>query len=1030
LLEPYAVRGWNAWVSVGGLDASVSTGRGKRADVVGLPALFLDLDYRTGTHAIGDLNPTEDEAAVWIAAAPPATVTIHTAGGRHLYWVLDELLDWNSTEGADLLNRHKAFWMGLAAADSLSVDAAVLADPARVLRVAGTRNGNQGGLPVVLESSDGPTYSAAQLLGLYPQVEPPAKHARVDRAPRTVRAANEAGVVGEARVGDRFSLAVPVSLLAVEVFGADIDSNRGLTFPRDDGSLAPDSNARIFAQTVDAPEKMTIFGERVLRAFGNPDSHSWTAFDLAAHSINGGYTAAVRLLLGAEENGTWPVDVFDIIIANLAPSIADAFGVQVTDPRPQPVSIPIPQVQTVTTLIAPFDPYYDDDNDDNDDVGTLASVIRTGELAQLAAQPQTIATAIANRTAAVIPLEDGLTAHIWNGRRHGIYKKTKILVEGKWVEGEDQRITSWVAFKSLQVEQKSVDSKGIEVEVDVPKISVTIATKDGRIKTRAGFTVEQAHNPEFVMNAMNVGQMLPTSATESKQVRNTLAALGDVGSGGGTATISEYGTLGWLNATDGSGFVYLAPAASVDANGPTDRYTVGAPPKSDEGSQTEAQIAYGWPDIPQDATGIRKAAASVPAFLAITPDHHAGFALLGLMFAAPLALSGRGTVFLAALPGTGKTKLIGCAQAFLNGDSFGSEFTGGGIGTATFKGSLVATIWARHGVAIWDDSRVPKDDPTKAATMRSIVSGVLQNAYGGSDSGRKSNQSGGQGAVRSSDASAIMSGEALPEEEGILSRAISVEIGQGDIHLLPVGESPLDIFRADHSAGARAIYGAYIQWLAARLNKLGSLKAFRDDNARVRLSLTPAGGRSGDAASLLAVGWAMFTDFATEAGFADLLPSPNDVTRIVADLAGSNTELVKDSNPAQSVIRVARDMVAQGTGHFDLHDGSVPIRSQARTLGWVKGRSYDGTAAYEPTRFSVGVLTQDARWVVLRNNAVTEIKKRSGMASLPLAQVNAGFASIVMEGSTPGGRSPRELGLERVRGYVLPAEMFDLGSET
>ncbi|MEA9980096.1 hypothetical protein, partial [Pseudomonas sp. RTS4] len=50
----------------------------------------------------------------------------------------------------------------------------------------------------------------------------------------------------------------------------------------------------------------------------------------------------------------------------------------------------------------------------------------------------------------------------------------------------------------------------------------------------------------------------------------------------------------------------------------------------------------------------------------------------------------------------------------------------------------------------------------------------------------------------------------------------------------------------------------------------------------------------------------------------------------------------------------------------------------------------------------------------------------TAVAAVPMGQVDGGFASVVVAGTEPGGKSPVPLGLNRKRGYVVAADLLDL----
>jgi len=1037
VLATAASKGDNVWVGVGGLQPGYGPGRGKKADVVALPALFVDIDFISGSHSAGDRNPTKDQAQRWIDAAPPATVKVFTGGGVHLYFVLDDLLDPHTPDGAALLEAHKNFWMQLAAEDVLNIDAGVLADAARILRPAGTWNSNQG-RRTRLEFADGPRYSTTELLTRYPEASTPEpRRTKTQGSGPLLAAAGSAPGTSE-RVGDRFALTVPVSVFAEAVFGAEERPQNGLTFPGPDGDLGPLDSARIYRATNGEPERLTIFDTAIQSVFGlDGQNHSWSSFDLLAHAFGGptGYRRAARLVADGERGGTWPLPFFTSLAAVLAPDVLRAFGVK---PAPQTVSLapaPVTPIAAVTgpqaVVLAPMGPRAGDATEAADEAALLDLLgpASTSTPVAAAEAPLTIARAVADRVPARFELEDGLRAYIWDDTspgeiRHGIYKTVRFQLPDLSHGERLERISSWVAFKSRKTEQLTVDTQGRKVIAAEAKVTVTLARSDGRVRTQAGFTTAEAHSAKTVVDRLDVGVSLPISTVAREQVGN---ALRELGTDGGTDVVEAYGTLGWLK-PDTGGWTYLAPAGSVNAQGTVPGFTVGSPPRSEEDSLLEAQLAYGFPDLPSDATAIRTAASAIPAFLAITPTSHAAFAMLGLAFAAPLALSERTSVFLVSPPDAGKTQLLRAFQAFLTGNAHLSSWTGSSLPSATALGASITAKWARHAVSIHDDFRVPQDR-RKADVVNLAVANVVQASYGGAGSGAKSTVDGGLKTASEAETCAIISGEALPGGGvGVLSRILAIDLPPGAVAMTPRDESPFDTFREAHPAGAQALYGAYIHFLASRLDTAGTLRQFRTTNERLRAENAPRAGRSASNASVVGAGWAMLRLFAETAGFADLVPTQEDVVKALDDLAGANAALVLEANPGQAIVNAARDTIASKTGHIALHDGSMPTGEEATRLGWQWTARTATAGVYEPTRFEVGVLSEDRQYVVLRNQAVTDLKRRNpALEGLPMGQLNAGFLSLVKDGTTPGSKAPRTIaGETRPRGYVLPASAFDL----
>lgn len=137
-------------VSTAGLDIGV---RGGKKTALSLPALFVDIDTADGVHKVagrdGELPlPSRSEAVELMRSMPLAvTVLVETGGGYHCWCALDEPLDWRSPDGAEVLRRWKYALEQVFAAAGRHLDAGVVSDPARMLRVPGTVNFKRNGDP-------------------------------------------------------------------------------------------------------------------------------------------------------------------------------------------------------------------------------------------------------------------------------------------------------------------------------------------------------------------------------------------------------------------------------------------------------------------------------------------------------------------------------------------------------------------------------------------------------------------------------------------------------------------------------------------------------------------------------------------------------------------------------------------------------------------------------------------------------------------------------------------------------------------
>ena len=110
--------------------------RAKAGDVVAVPAIWVDIDCKTGVHASQNLPPDIETALAPVIEIGDATYVIATGGGCHVYIVFKEPLDPN--EGSDVLRRYQGFMQERFAARGWHLDNT--ADLPRVLRMPGTHN--------------------------------------------------------------------------------------------------------------------------------------------------------------------------------------------------------------------------------------------------------------------------------------------------------------------------------------------------------------------------------------------------------------------------------------------------------------------------------------------------------------------------------------------------------------------------------------------------------------------------------------------------------------------------------------------------------------------------------------------------------------------------------------------------------------------------------------------------------------------------------------------------------------------------
>jgi hypothetical protein len=136
--------------------------RCRQADVVGIPAVWIDIDIADDIHKKSNLPPDTSAAISLLTQCPlEPTYLIHSGGGLQAYWQFDKLLTDHSRAIA-LAERWTDYFKQLAAPFGWDVDATQ--DLSRVMRVPGTFNvKGPEPRPVELLEGQGPRYKPADL---------------------------------------------------------------------------------------------------------------------------------------------------------------------------------------------------------------------------------------------------------------------------------------------------------------------------------------------------------------------------------------------------------------------------------------------------------------------------------------------------------------------------------------------------------------------------------------------------------------------------------------------------------------------------------------------------------------------------------------------------------------------------------------------------------------------------------------------------------------------------------------------------
>ena len=157
--------------------------RAKSADIVAIPALWVDIDIAGDSHAAKALPPDYAAARALLPEMLDPSLIVHSGHGIHAYYAFRELLDTRTDAerhtAEDLLRRLQGAVRARAAENGWHVDS--VPDLCRVLRVPGTLNRKGGdAVPcIVSEYSEGLRYNAEDF-DILPPVEAVSKTERTE----------------------------------------------------------------------------------------------------------------------------------------------------------------------------------------------------------------------------------------------------------------------------------------------------------------------------------------------------------------------------------------------------------------------------------------------------------------------------------------------------------------------------------------------------------------------------------------------------------------------------------------------------------------------------------------------------------------------------------------------------------------------------------------------------------------------------------------------------------------------------------
>ena len=792
------------------------------------------------------------------------------------------------------------------------------------------------------------------------------------------------------RAGTRLARSAPISevlpLLGWSCVGESGDGGSLWCRPDHSGQSAHD--AVVYPATDDEPEKVTVFGAHAQASWGlQGQDHSWSTWDLIGNVFCAGdWRLAARIAAGYPT----PADLVDLLTA-----------------YPTPPDL-------------------------------AAAVTPANSVDEMLAGPTTVAAAIARMDGTRVDLGDGLVVYL-GGERHGIYA-TVLQGRGDQAFEVEKQITNWVVYRSVR---RLLVTIGPDDRPDAfeKRYELRLVRADGQVfpTEQMDFGVKDSTSIETI-HLLDAGVKLPVKADDRRQVENVMSNLGF------DAIHDEYvwTSTGWALVPDERGIervVFLAPNGSMTATGVDDSFTIGPPPRSEDGSLKGSQEALGWNDTVDDPA---TTAAAVRSFVATAPRRpEIPVAILGAIFAAPLRMKNRAVVGLNGAPGSNKSILSAAAYSFYSAHPVSKEALPFNISNgSSVPGAKGQLAWHRDIVLFADDYK-KGNRGEDGARWDAIMRVLVQTAYDG-QSGDMGTQGGGLRANKPSTATLVFSGELILPEASILQRCVSLQISPGDIDT--EGEqNAYDIFRKSHgdTGVARSFCGSYLRFLAGEIGahddglRWLSRAANNDFDECFQHYLTkqraPGGAdrhadaeirRAAETAAVVAVGWRWLRRFAERGGFAGALPSEQDVEEAMLKVLSANTAEQSVSDYGIRVLSTASEMLTANNGHLLMHDGTRPVLDGG-SPGWLMSQTPTGEVRWDPKGVLLGYVSMDHRYVLIVNDALRAIQRAANLEGLETSQLKRGLAKHVVAGTVPGERTPVNM-FNRRRGFVFDLERLDL----
>jgi hypothetical protein len=234
----------------------------------------------------------------------------------------------------------------------------------------------------------------------------------------------------------------------------------------------------------------------------------------------------------------------------------------------------------------------------------------------------------------------------------------------------------------------------------------------------------------------------------------------------------------------------------------------------------------------------------------------------------------------------------------------------------------------------------------------------------------------------------IITGEALPKGDSLLSRMVALTMGEP----LPLSREQINLYDQRAAGGVYAgTMAAFVAWLAPRYEAMRAALPARVEKYAAILATESGKPRAAREVAELAVGLRTFLKFAVEVGALPLEHAREawDAARAaLAACARAQAETQADESAVAKFFGYVRAALASGAAHLVGKDGDVPPRHEA--CGWHRAsdvEAMDREPVRRPSGVRVGYTDGDTVWLI-RDAAVSVAKQIAKTHGEPL-QVDA-----------------------------------------